>query len=171
MILFVSAIINDDGTVQQCQLSDVPMYADTHEDGRRNLSAGMVRLKDGVNPHTVRDHLGSDGAGGVRINDSINEIALLCCRRTPATREDITAALKADGQDCMHIIASTWLAEKLPAEYDDYYGQKLKSHPRAVALVKAMIHKAAHGQPLHTNFKKHLRAEARINEPTESDKK
>lgn len=171
MILFVNAIMNDDGSLQQCQLIDIPMLADTHEDGRANISCGMVRLKDGINPHAVRDHIESDGAGGIKFKDSISEIALLFCNRTPATREAITEALAADGQDCMHIVARTWLAEKLPAEYDDYYGIKLQSHPRAVELVKTMIHKAAHGQPLHTNFKKHLRAEARINEPTKSDKK
>ena len=162
MILFVSAIFNDDGTLQQYKMADIPMLADVHEDGRRNTCVGVIHLKTGINPHEIQHHIEHNGAGGGRFKDSIADITNLCCRRTPATREAITEALATEGQDSLHMIARTWLAEKLPAEYDDYYGIKLESHPRAVKHVHAMIHKAAHGQPIPTNFKKHLRAEARV---------
>lgn len=172
MILFVTALFNADGTFAECLAGSVPIAAEgAGMGGRTPSSCGMVQLKPGINPHDIRHHVEPDGAGGARFKDSINDIALLCCRRTPATVEGITAGLEAEGQNCMHLVARTWLAEKLPAEYDDYFGEKLQSHPRAVELVKTMIHKAAQRQPTFTNFKKHLRIEARINEPTKSDKK
>ncbi len=155
MILFVTALFDADGAFLECAAAEVPIWPEGGSlFAQPHASCGVVRLKDGVNPNAISRYVVPDGEGGARFTDNIGEIAVMCCRRTPATESLLTEKLAAEGQSAMHLIARTWLATKLPEEKLGLFGPRIEADARAVPLVETMMARKYEQSTAVSGFKK-----------------
>ena len=142
MILFVTALFDDAGNFLESGAAEVPIWPEGASlFDKPHSSCGVIRLKEGINIREVHRYVEPDGKGGARFKDNIMEIATMCSRRTPATRELLAEKLASEGDAAMHVLARTWLAEKLPEEKALYFGAPINADERALPVVTAMMEK------------------------------
>jgi hypothetical protein len=171
MMFFVTALFADNGDFLECAAGELPIWPEGSSlFDKPHSSCGVVLLKTGVNPSMISRYVEPDGQGGARFKDTIGEIAQLCCRRTPATTELLAEKLCEEGCGSMHILARTWLAERLPTEKAGYFGTEIVGHSRALPTVRNILEKKYNKDALPTGFKKFERAQvAKVHERIAAD--